>query len=185
MAGLAAVDQVGESLIALLRRRHDLLAAQARLGPLPATLSIRQASLSQLATQPDPVEGCTLTCWRIAMADRVAQRPADPRSARDALGVELHYLLTSWSPMPAEEQSILSWAMLALSVNPVLDRSTMPADSGWGDDEIVQVMADDIGDDALFGLWRSLRKPLRLCATFRVRVVRIEHPHAASPVQHA
>ena len=38
MAALAAVNSVGESVVALLRARRDLLAAEAQLGPVPAAL---------------------------------------------------------------------------------------------------------------------------------------------------
>jgi hypothetical protein len=50
MAGVAAINQVGESLVALLRARRDLLAAEGRLGPVPPAVEIAHASLARLAT---------------------------------------------------------------------------------------------------------------------------------------
>jgi len=50
MASIAAVNSVGESVVGLLRARRDLLAAEGRLGPVPAALEIAHASLSRLTT---------------------------------------------------------------------------------------------------------------------------------------
>lgn len=44
MAAIAAINSVGESVVALLRARRDLLAAEGRLGPVPAALEIAHAS---------------------------------------------------------------------------------------------------------------------------------------------
>ncbi len=176
MAGLAAVNQVGESLVALLRGRRDLLAAEGRLGPVPAALEIAHASLSRLAVQAEPTVGCTLSCYRVVMSDHPAQRAQAVNAAASAsLAVELHYLLAAWAPNPAEEQAIVSWAMLELLAHPVLDRSVLPNDGSWGRDEVVQIAPDTMSDEALFRLWGALQRRLRLSATFRARVVRIDY----------
>lgn len=176
MAGLAAVNQVGESLVAMLRGRRDLLAGQNRLGPVPAALDIAHASLSRLAVQPEPTTGCTLTCYRIMMSDHAAQRGLTGNAAAStALFVDLHYLLAAWAPNPADEQAIVSWAMLELLAHPVLDRSVLPNDGSWGRDETVQIAPDSMSDESLFRLWGALQRKYRLSATFRARVVRIDY----------
>ena len=183
MAGLAAVNQVGESLISMLRARRDLLAAENRLGPVPAALAITLTSMGQLAVQNEPVTGCTLTCYRIMMSDHPMQRGvARDAAATTTLSVELHYLLSAWSPSPADEAAIISWAMLELAAHPLLDRAVLPNDGSWERDETVQIVPDSLSDDALFRLWGALQRKLRLCATFKARVVRIGFgPHPEFP----
>jgi len=174
VAGLAAVNQVGESIVGMLRARRDLLAAENRLGPVPAAFDITHLSISRLATQPEPAGGCTLSCYRIAMSDHPAQRgPARDPAGATTLSVDLHYLFAVWASTPADEQAIISWAMLELLAHPVLDRSVLPNDGSWGRDETVQIVPDTISDDALFRLWGVVQRKYRLSTTFRARVVRI------------
>ena len=172
MAAVAAVNSVGESVVALLRARRDLLAAEGRLGPVPAALEIAHASLSRLATVALPTAGLTLSCTRMAMSDHPSPRTG-PGEATIAL--ELHYLLVSWSSAPVEEQSILAWAMLELTTHPVLDRSVLVGAGIWERDETVQIVPESATDDALFRIWAALQMKYRLCTTFRARVIRIGH----------
>src|SRR5262245_41725493 len=174
MAGLAAVNQVGESIVSLLRARRDLLAAEGRLGPISASLAINHTSLSQLATQPEPTTGCTLTCYRVRMSDHPKPRVRLGESPSETvLSVDLHYLVAVWPNTVADEEAIMSWIMLELLANPLLDRSVLPNDGSWGRDETVQIVPDTVDDDALFRIWGALQRRYRLSATFRARVVRI------------
>jgi Pvc16 N-terminal domain len=174
MAGLAAVNQVGESLVGLLRARRDLLSAEGRLDPVPATLDIAHASLARLATAPVPTAGLTITCYRIDMSDHPAPRPQSRSPASAAtIALDLHYLLVAWPSAAADEQAIMAWAMLELSAHPILDRSVLLGADVWERDETVQIVPDALSDDALFRLWGALQQKIRLSATFRARVVRI------------
>ena len=174
MAGLAAVTQVGESLVTMLRARRDLLAAGGQLAPVPAALDISHASLSRLATPPEPATGCTLTCYRVMMSDYPRQPGLRPdQAAATTISVDLHYLMTAWSSNVAEEQAIISWAMLELAAHPLLDRSILPSDGSWASGETVQIVPDSLSDDALFRLWAALQHKYRLSTTFVARVVRI------------
>ena len=170
MALIAAVNSVGESVVALLRARRDLLAAEGRLGPVPPALEIAHASLSRLATVAPPTAGLTLSCTRIAMSDHPSPRT---RPGDAVLAVELHYLLAAWSSAPIEEQSILAWAMLELATHPLLDRSVLVGAGIWELDETVQIVPETATDDALFRIWAALQMRYRLCTTFRARVIRI------------
>lgn len=171
MATVASVNSVGESIVAMLRARRDLLAAEGRLGPVPAALAIAHVSLAQLATAASPPSaGLTLSCTRIAMSDhpRPRTRPGDA-----SIAVELHYLVAAWSSAPAEEQAILAWSMLELAAHPVLDRSVLVGAGIWERDETVQIVPETAAEDALFRLWAALQLKYRLCTTFRARVIRI------------
>jgi hypothetical protein len=172
VATIAAVNSVGESIIALLRARRDLLAAEGRLAPVPAAVSLAHVSLAQLATAALPTAGLTLTCVRIAMSEhpRPRTRPGDA-----SIAVELSYLLTAWSAAPVEEQSILAWAMLELAARPMLDRSVLVGANIWQPDEAVQIVPEPASSDALLQLWTALEIKYRLSTTFRARVVRIGH----------
>jgi hypothetical protein len=170
MATLAAVNQVGESLVALLRARRDLLGAEGRLGPVPAAVDISQASLARLATGTAPTAGLTVTCYRVALSDHQVPKPA---TAPVTLALELYYLLAAWSPTGADEQALLTWAMLELAAHPVLDRSLLLGAGVWDRTETIHVSFDRQGDDQLFRIWDALQIKLRLSATFRARVLRI------------
>ena len=174
MAGLAAVNQVGETLVAMLRARRDLLSAEGRLGPVPPALDITHASLSRLAVQPEPTAGCTLSCYRIMMSDHPVQRGTSPDpAAATTLAVDIHYLLAAWAPNPSDEQAIISWIMLELLAHPVLDASVLPNDGSWTRDEFVNIVPDSLTNDEMFRLWQGLQHKYRLSATFKARVVRI------------
>src|SRR5262245_12949569 len=170
MAAIAAINSVGETVVALLRARRDLLAAEGRLGPVPAALEIAHASLSRLATAAPPSAGLTLSCTRIAMSDHPSPR-TQPGDA--VIAVELHYLLAAWSSAPIEEQSILALAMLELFTHPLLDRSVLVGAGIWELDEKVQIVPETATDDALFRIWAALQMRYRLCTMFRARVIRI------------
>lgn len=170
MATIAAINSVGESIAALLRARRDLLAADNLLGPVPPALDIAHTSLAKLATAAAPTAGLTLTCTRIAYSDHPRPRT---RPAEVSVALELHYLLAAWSSTPAEEQGILAWAMLELASHPVLDRSLLVGTGIWEPQETVQVVPEELSDDALYRLWGALQIKYRLSTTFFARVVRI------------
>jgi len=177
VAGLAAVNQVGESLVGLLRARRDVLAASALLGPVPPALDISHVSLSRLATATEPTAGLTITCYRLAYSDHPTPRVAVRQAATGAtIALELHYLLAAWPSAAADEQAIITWAMLELAAHPVLDRSVLLGGPGvWARDETVQIVPDSLSDDGLFRVWDALQHKYRLSTTFSARVVRINY----------
>ena len=176
MAGLAAVNQLGESIVAMLIARRNLLAAEGKLGPISASLDISQLPLSKLASAPEPTTGLTISCSRIAMSDYPEQR-VQSRNTGDGvtIALEVSYLATAWSGGNAgDEQSILTWARLELLTRPVLDRSVLIGPAGtWDPTETVQLVPESLTDDAMFRLWAAMQHKLRLSAAFRARVLRI------------
>ena len=183
MAGLAAVNQLGESIVAMLVARRNLLAAEGQLGPVAAALDISQLPLSKLASSPEPSAGLTFSCTRVSMSDYTAQRaPARSATSGISIALEVSYLATAWSGGNAgDEQSILTWAMLELMAHPVLDRSVLLGPAGtWDAAETVQLMPESLTDDALYRLWAALQHKMRLCAAFRARVLRIGYGPGAT-----
>ena len=176
MAGLAAVNQVGESLVGLLRARRDVLAAAGMLGPVPPALDIAHVSLGRLATVAEPTAGLTITCYRMALSDHPVPRVAARQAASGAsVALELRYLLAAWPTATADEQAIITWAMLELSANPILDRSVLLGGNVWERDETVQIVPDSLPDDALFRIWDAIQHKYRLSTTFSARVVRVNY----------
>lgn len=177
MAGIAAVNQLGESIVAMLLARRNLLAAEGKLGPLPASLDISQLPLSKLATATEPTAGLTISCLRITPSDYATPRivARDPTAATIAL--EVSYLLIAWGAgAVSDEQSILTWAMLELTARPILDRSVLIGPPGtWQPEETVQIVPDLQSDDAMYRLWGALQHKYRCSAYLRARVLRIEH----------
>ena len=176
MAGLAAVNQVGESLVALLRARRDVLTAAGLLGPVPPALDISHISLGRLATVAEPAAGLTITCYRMALSDHSTPRIAARQSASGAsIALELRYLLAAWPSATSDEQAIITWAMLELSAHPILDRSVLLGGNVWERDETVQIVPDSVPDDALFRIWDAIQHKYRLSTTFTARVIRINY----------
>lgn len=173
MAGLGAINQVGESIVALLRSRRSLLADENRLGPVPSSQDIAHVPLAKLTGTSPPNSGLSITCYHIGRSDhRIAQGSARDPSVSTGISFELSYLLASWSSVALEEQSLLSWALLELSRYPVLDRAQLGGD-GWSRDETIQIVPDDSDPERLYRLWEALKQKYRLSATFKARVIRI------------
>lgn len=173
MAELTAIHNIGESIAQLLRNRRSLLAAENRLGPIPAAENILQIDASKLSGTA-PTAGIALTCYHVGYSDHSPSRVAtrDPDGAH-GISLELSYLLSSWSSNSATEYAHIGWAMLELSRYPTLDRSMLIDPDGWSRDETLQIVPENANPDQIFRVWDALKMKHRLSALFRVRVVRI------------
>lgn len=146
------------------------------LGPVPAALDISHVSLGRLATQAEPTGGLTITCYRMAYSDYPVPRVTARQPASSAsIALELRYLLTAWPTATADEQAIITWAMLELYARPILDRSVLLGANVWERDETVQIVPDSLPDDGLFRIWDAIQHKYRLSTTFSARVVRINY----------
>jgi hypothetical protein len=174
VAELGAIHDVGESIALLLQRRRALLAAEGRLGPVPASEAIVHRPLSEISASTPPTSGLSISCFHIAHSEHTLARSAvrDPAEAH-GISLELRYLLASWSNTAASELAFLSWAMLELSRQPVLDRSLLVNPAGWPRGETLQIVAEQTAAEELFRLWEALKQKYRLSQVFKVRVVRI------------
>lgn len=174
MADLGAVNLIGESVAALLRARRELLAAEGRLAPVPASQDIKHLSLSAIAGASPPSSGLSITCYHVGRSDhRIGVRALEDPSRGIGISLELSYMMVSWSSASEEEQALLSWAMLELDRYPVLSSGQLQAAGGWGRDETVQIVPDDADPDRIFRIWDALKQRLRLTALFKARIVRI------------
>ena len=185
MAGLGAVNQVGESIAALLRARRSLLAAEGRLGPVPPSQDIAHVPIAKLTGTSPPTSGLSISCYHIGRSDHVIAQSASLNPAASCgISLELSYLIASWSSTASEEQSLLSWAMLELNRYPVLDKGQLLGGDEWSREETVQIVPDDSEFDRLYRLWDALKQKYRLSATVKARIIRIGYgaPADALPV---
>ena len=174
MAGLGAVNLVGESIAALLRSRRALLAEEGRLDPVPPSQDIAHVSLAKIAGTSPPTSGLTISCYHIARSDHpLGRQPAQDPSLANGISLELFYLMASWSSTPSEELALLSWAMLELNRYAVLDKAQLTGGDAWQRDESIQIVPEDADPDRLYRLWDALKQKYRLSALFRARIVRI------------
>lgn len=182
MASLSAIHNIGESIVQLLRNRRGILAAENRLGPIPAAENILQIDLSKLSAAA-PTAGLALTCYHIGYSDHTAPRMASQDvAASHGISLELNYLISSWSSNAAIEAAHVSWAMLELSRYPTLDRGMLIEPDTWERDESLQIVPENVAPEQIFRLWDALKMKHRLSALFRVRVVRLGYgPIADAP----
>jgi len=183
VAELGAIHDVGESIALLLQRRRALLAAEGRLGPVPASEAIVHRPLGEISAASPPSSGLSISCFHIAHSEHTLARSAmrDPATAH-GISLELRYLMVSWSSTASSELAFLSWAMLELSRHPVLDRSVLVNSANWARGETLQIAAEEVAVEELFRIWEALKQKYRLSAVFRVRVVRIGYgPIADGP----
>lgn len=174
MAALGAVNLVGDSIAALLRSRRSLLAAEGRLSPVPPSLDIAHVSISKLTGASPPASGLSISCYHIGRSDHPLGRlPAQDPSLGTGISLELSYLMASWSSTPAEEQSLLSWAMLELNRYAVLDKGQLIGGDSWERSESIQIVPDDADPDRLLRLWDGLKQKYRLSTLFKARILRI------------
>lgn len=174
MADLGAVNQVGESIVALLRARRSLLQAEGRLAPVPPSAEIIHAPIAKLTGASPPGAGLSLTCYHVARSNsRPGGGRLDDPSRGAGLSLELYYLLASWSGTSVDEQALLSWAMLELDRYPILDQGQLLGGSTWARGEQVQIVPDEAEPEKLFRIWEALKLKHRLSALYKARVVRI------------
>lgn len=174
MAELGAVNLVGESIAALLRARRSLLAAEGRLAPVPPSQDIAHVAIAKLIGTSPPTSGLSITCYRIERSDQTLGRGAmqDP-SRGGGISLELSYMIAAWSATPADEQALLSWAMLELDRYPVLDQGQLIGGNAWARGESVQLVPEDLPLDQVLRIWDGFKLKYRLSFFIKARVVRI------------
>ena len=165
MAGIGAVHSVGHSLITYLSDLYPQVPSAA----LPAC-DFQLVSSGQLIEFSPTGTVVTAYLFRIGLDPYLrntgsTDRPGDPTTR--PLALELHYLFTAWADSALAEQAVLSWVMLQLHQRPLLDRSILTAEGGWGVDDQIQIVPSELSHEDMMrrlGRARSRLPPLgRLC----------------------
>ncbi len=131
MANSLATYSVGNSLVSYLKKAY---AAQQEI---TQPFDFRLISSGEFADSTEPSRNTlTLFLYRITQsADlRGPVVPGGRNVAPPPLALELHYLVTAWADDARMEQTVLTWAMRALQMNPVLDSSSLTRGSEVGCD---------------------------------------------------
>ncbi len=96
------------------------------------------------------------------------------RVPRPELPVNLHLLLMAWSASADHEAAALTAAMQVIASTLELDSGDIgAADPGWGSDEVVQVLPEDMSTEDLMRLWEGLPGDYRLSVPYLVKTVRL------------
>ena len=134
--------------------------------------------LSSGEMRPSPNFGTTLSLYlyRVLMNEHVRSLPLS-RSLGDTplpLSVDLHFLITVWADSSAAEQTICAWVMNQLHQHPILDVSSLNADGGWRNDDVVQIIPAELSNEDLMRVWDALAPDYRLSLSYIARVIRID-----------
>lgn len=119
-----------------------------------------------------------LILYRVEV-DPVRRRHELPRATpfaprRDALGLELRYLLTVWGQASAEgEQVMLSRCMDAFDRNPVIAGPALAPGYPWEPGDALKISPDSLPTDELLRLWDTIDAPYQLTIPYLVRTVRL------------
>jgi len=182
VAQIGAVHSVGESLVRHLSGAFALeRSVQSSLPEERQTLPscrFEQVSGSQLNNTFQPAENLiTFYLFRMGL-DKNLRATADPKFPKDPkarpLSLELHYLVTAWAAESHHEQTLLSWVMLELHKNALLDRASLLPQDLWDADESVQVQMSEMGHEDMMRIWEALQPDYRLSVSYVARSVRLE-----------
>ena len=170
MSNVFAIHSVGESLRTYLD--HSYPAELRAVHPC----EFRLVSSGELAAEAEIDGALTLYLYRVTVNEhtRNTRRVTDTSRETLPLSVDLHYLLTVWARSAFAEHTILAWAMRQLHQHPVLDRSSLSPEAGWGPGESVQVIPAELSTEDVMRIWDALEPAYRLSASYIARVVRID-----------
>ena len=170
MATYHAVPAVGAAIVSLLK------AAQR-----PSEFVNTRFALFRTEDFERGVEnGVSIYLYRVANARMSRTQPPqlgpDGGRRRFPLSLSLHYLLTTWSIDAESEQRLLTWTMRLIEDTPVLPSALLnEARAGvFSEREAVELILEDPSLAEVVGIWRSLRHPFRLSASYAARVIAID-----------
>ncbi|MEO1339128.1 MAG: DUF4255 domain-containing protein [Myxococcota bacterium] len=117
----------------------------------------------------------SLYLYRVTVNDHLRNvRITNAPEASPPLSLNLHYLMSAWSPSSDDEHTVFGWAMRHLHQNPILDGSRLMPDGGWNNDEVIHIVPDELTNEDLFRIWDSFGQNYRLSTSYIARVVVLE-----------
>lgn len=185
MATWAAISTVGLAIVALLEKSC----------PRPefdgTTFDLYQARNFQAPM----AEGLSLFLYRVTTSTvrrNVPPRPAAAgRRNRPPLPLDLHFLLSPWSPSAVRQHRLLAWAMRTLEDTPTLEAGFLnhygPGDpETFRPDEAVTLVFDPLSIQDMLNVWEIGKPNIQVSATYVARMVMIDSrvlDEEAGPVQ--
>jgi hypothetical protein len=190
MANLQAVYTVGESLATYLGQAYATL--QQSPPPnvaLPACeFSLFSSNDFDLMEEPE-TNTLSLFLYRVTINEHLRNhRRLEPQPGRFQipLSLNLHYLLTAWTPTASAEHIILAWTMRQLQMRPVLDRALFQMlDPTWEAEEQVHMVPAEVSHEDMMRIWDALKPSYHLSVAYVARVVQVDadpEPLAGPPV---
>lgn len=181
MPNVHAVHSVGHSLVTWLRNSYprDLRDV--------TECDFLLLSSGEMGTKDERGPALSLWLYRVSPNEhlRNAPRRADHAHRAPPLHLDLHFLLTAWADNALAEHTLITWAMDRLHRNPVLDASTLSPEGGWGPDDRLQVLSQEMAIEEMMRIWDAVEPGYRISVPYVVRVVRIDpdtEPDAAPVV---
>ena len=170
MTNVFAIHSVGESLRTYLDNSYP----QELRDIHPCEFKL--LSSGELAGTAEIDGVLSLYLYRVTMNEhfRNTKRIVDTTRENTPLSVDLHYLITVWYKRAFPEHTVLAWAMRQLQQHPVLDRSSLSPEAGWGAGEFIQVIPAELSTEDIMRIWDALDPAYRLSVSYIARVVRID-----------
>ena len=146
VAGNRGIETTTAALIGVL---EDAIAGSG----LPA---IRCAAYRAADLTAPMGEGISLYLHHVSLdATRTSHPPADGSAATAGAAIELHYLVTAWSPQTARQQRLLGWAVQSLLATPVLSAERLNGgDEVFAAGEQVAVTWEALSNEQLAAIWQ-------------------------------
>jgi len=177
VADFQAVFAVGDALAKYLQNNYDPVAVG-----YPCTFKL--VSSTEIATEDTTKLDKTISLYlhRVTTSEhyRNVTRLQDAPGDQPVLYLDLHYLMSYWDANAegAEaEHKILTWAMMQLQSNPIIDSSILSLSSaapGWDKTYSVQLIPADLSLQDILDIWNGLGPGYRLTIGYVARVVRVD-----------
>ncbi len=183
MANIKSIHSVCNSIVQFLRNAYEV--SQVPDGGTNANLQdehpcdFRVLSSGELISNPQFGTSLSLYTYRVTINEHVRSQPTTARSGRGnssipPLSVDLHFLITVWASSAAAEQTICAWTMNQLHQHPILDVSSLTAEGGWRNDDVVQIIPAELSNEDLMRVWDALAPDYRLSLSYIARVIRVD-----------
>jgi len=100
-------------------------------------------------------DGISLYLHHVGLETTRTRPPAAGGAGSAAAEIELHYLLTAWSPQTARQQRLLGWAVGALLATPVLTTERLNGEEEvFAADEQVTLTWETLSIEQLAAIWQ-------------------------------
>ena len=172
MATANAIAATGQAILALIKRavpREEFPTAQ---------FELYQAKDFQSPME----EGISLYLYRITPAGEVRNYPPrvapDGRRFRQALPINLHYLLSAWARDAVKQQRLLGWTMRTLEDTPILPAALLnqggPEDTTFRPTETVEVIIETISIYDMGAIWDVAKPNTQPSVCYMARMIGVE-----------
>jgi len=186
MANVKSIHSVCNSIIQFLHNAYE--AYPVPDGDPGTTLqdeypcSFRVLSSGELDPSADFGTSLTLYLYRVLINEHVRSQPLARGSSDSALplSLDMHFLITVWAESAAAEQTICAWAMQQLHQHPIMDVSSLTAEGGWRNDDVVQIIPAELSNEDLMRVWDALAPDYHLSLSYIARVIRIDPEESAT-----